>query len=783
MSQPETALLAALDEGDLAAAWRATELATPGWAALGRACLGDLPNASRAADEATAEDLGPARLARGLVALGRGDTEGALIELDAAAHANAATVRARAHLVAANALLDRDGPADGSAAVGRLAEARALIDAGLGSLRPSLRLALARARAVTGDVSGAIEDALAVETDARASGHAALRAHSLVVLAELESRRGNELAARRHELAAVEVYEALALTLPPTQRELFWHDPTRRRARLRASSTTDRRTAAQAGLDERILRLFDLTKRLAREHDLDRLLERITDAAVDLTGAERGFVLLPDAEGSLEPRLVRAAGTGPDDPSVAFSRSIAEAVQIDGAPIVTVDARDDRRLSEYLSVHKLMLKSVACVPIRGRSGVAGVLYLEHRVRRGRFAEEDLELLLAFSDQAAVALENAALVSALAQRTRELEASNAELERAKAETERLLTAREGELDEARAELQRTRSELHRRHERRGMIGRSEAMRRVFVVLDRVCESEVPVVIHGESGTGKELIARAIHFGGPRAKGPFVAVNCAAIPEGLLESELFGHVRGAFTGADRDRKGMMERASGGTLFLDEVGDMPMKMQVDLLRVLQDGRVRPVGADDELSVDVRIVAASNKKLEALVASGAFREDLFYRLDVVEIRVPPLRDRHGDVPLLAEHILGQIAEQEGRPRKRLSRDAMLRLESYSWPGNVRQLEHVLLHACVMTPAEVIEAEDLGLDHAGEPRSAPRAPVAAAPAPAEVAQNFDEYKDVEKQRILAALEAHHWNRARAARALGVPRRTFYRRLKEHGIL
>ncbi|MCB9617255.1 MAG: sigma-54-dependent Fis family transcriptional regulator, partial [Sandaracinus sp.] len=287
------------------------------------------------------------------------------------------------------------------------------------------------------------------------------------------------------------------------------------------------------------------------------------------------------------------------------------------------------------------------------------------------------------------------------------------------------------------------------------------------------------------------ARAIHEGSGRAKGPFVAMNCAAIPEALLESELFGHARGAFTGADRDRKGVLARASGGTLFLDEVGDMPAKMQVDLLRVLQDHKVRPVGGDEETVVDVRIVSASNKRLDELVTKGLFREDLYYRLNVVEVRLPPLRDRVGDVALLADHFLAAIARQEGRPRRRLSRAALERLEGSSWPGNVRQLEHVLLHACVMGEGELLEAEELALEGPAVVRvptpDVPVAPMSPAWVPAETdedaPQNVDDFKEAEKRRILAALEAHHWNRARAARALGYPRRTFYRRLKEHGIL
>ncbi|MCA9580879.1 MAG: sigma-54-dependent Fis family transcriptional regulator, partial [Myxococcales bacterium] len=575
----------------------------------------------------------------------------------------------------------------------------------------------------------------------------------------------------RLEREALEALETVALSLSPEDREALWSDPRKARLRRTKRGSTDDQAVSVSAEGRSTLRLLDLLKRLASEHDLERLLERITDASVEISGAERGLVLIVDDGGELVTRADRGADPTQEDPHTTFSRSIAESVLIDGLPLVTVDAQDDARVQEYLSVHRLMLKSIACLPIVGRSGTVGVLYLEHRRRTGRFRESDMDVLVAFADQAAIAIENARLVASNEERQRQLEASNAALERAKDELERLLLDRTDELVSARTEIQQIRDHLGS-SEFQGIVGRSASMRQVFALVERVGPASVPVVIHGESGTGKELVARAIHAMSPRSEGPFIALNCAAVPENLIESELFGHVKGAFTGADRDRRGVMSLASGGTLFLDEVGDMPLKMQVDLLRVLQDGRVRPVGGTKDEVVDVRIVCASNKSLPELVRKKAFREDLFYRLNVVKIDLQPLRDRQGDVPLLASFLMRKVARDAGVAPKQLDRAAIERLELHSWPGNVRQLEHVLLGATVMTQGNMIGAADLTLESAE-----PSRPVTEPP------KDESEHKDDEKQRILRTLEQVGWNRAKAAKVLGIPRRTFYRRLKEYEIL
>ncbi len=694
-------------------------------------------------------------------------------------------------------------------------QARWLEARGAGALHLAADLLLAARRGAAG-----WRDALEVLERAEQRGSAGLAWRAGWVAAVAARAAGDEAAGALHR-RVLEVVDRVALLWGPAERAAFVAR-TELQALRGASQRGPARGAAVASADpgrshhgstvaERYERLLDVLARLASEQDAERLLERIVDSAVQLTGAERGLLLLVDEGGELSARTVRAgSGPAPSTATVDFSRSIAEAVLIDGEPIVTVDAQSDPRVGEYLSVHRLSLRSVAALPVQGRGEPLGVLYLEHRRRTGRFDEQAMDVLHAFTHQVAIALENARLLEELRRRGEELERRSEELRRAKEELERVLQARTEELQEARQELDRARGEAAERFRRHGIVARSDSMRRVLDTVERLADTAVPVVVQGESGTGKELVARAIHVAGRRAAKPFVALNCAAVPENLLESELFGHVRGAFTGADRDRKGVFERAHGGTLFLDEIADMPARMQVDLLRVLQEGRVRPVGGDREVEVDVRVVAASRRPLQQLVREGRFREDLYYRLAVVELSLPPLRERLEDVPLLCDHLLRRIAEAQGTEPRRLTRRALERLLAHDWPGNVRELEHVLLGACVLGSGPYIEPEDLRLpegdggDADGGARRAAAVRVVTVPVPVEVGGEGEQLvasvppaadgqpvairrearaREQERARILEALEANGWNRSKAARALGIPRRTFYRRLKEYGIL
>jgi two-component system response regulator HydG len=308
----------------------------------------------------------------------------------------------------------------------------------------------------------------------------------------------------------------------------------------------------------------------------------------------------------------------------------------------------------------------------------------------------------------------------------------------------------------------------------IVGQSAAMRRVYELINRVGESDASVLIHGETGTGKELIARAIHNKSRRKDGPFVAINCAAVPHSLLESELFGHARGAFTDAKAQRTGLFVQATGGTLFLDEIGELPLDVQPKLLRALQERKVRPVGANHEVPFDARIVAATNRNLEDEVYEKRFREDLYYRINVVKIDVPPLRERGGDVLHLAQHFLKQFAQRNEKPTLELSTTGAEKLMAYNWPGNVRELENCMEHAVALARFDQITVEDLP-----EKIRAYRAErfVVAANDPTEIV-TMDE---LERRYILRVLALVGGNKSRAAQVLGFDRRTLYRKLERYG--
>jgi transcriptional regulator with GAF, ATPase, and Fis domain len=686
-----------------------------------------------------------------------------------------------------------------------------------GALASLVRGALARLEGQEEAAKRAFDEAFEA---AQRAGQREWAWQALDARARLAGSQGSVALARRDTEAALAMLEETAVKLPRDLREVFWNDPRRSALReahtatmpgmpahsspssslvgpaaraLAASGSTSLFGTGPRAPEDRLARILEITRELATEHEIARLLARVTDHAVALLGAERGFVVLVNDAGELEAHAARdRAG---DEPHARFSRSVAEKVVAQGEPVIAVSARDDERLASAVSVHQLMIQSIACVPIRGAPPLGrtiGALYVETRLRPGLRFQDELPTLRAFADQAAIAIENARLLAENRARAEELARANADLEVAQKRLAQLLGKRTEQLAEARRDLKQARRELRSHFGYAGLVGTSAAMRKLYAVIERIKDTDVPVLLIGESGTGKEMVAKAVHAAGPRARKPFLGVNCGAIPGNLLESELFGSVRGAFTGADRDRKGLFREAEGGSILLDEIGEMPQKMQAGLLRVLQEKCVRPVGGAEEVPVDARVIAATNRDLEQMVKEQTFREDLYYRLHVVVLHVPSLRERIEDIPPLIDHFLTIFAARYHRERKTVARDALRRLSSFHWPGNVRQLEHVLLNAWLMSERDEIQAEDLELPtpRAQLPADAAAAAVAGGagrprgsiPPPVR-ASSKAEFKAGERERILSALAACNWNRVAAAKMIGVPRRTFYRRLKEFGIL
>jgi transcriptional regulator with GAF, ATPase, and Fis domain len=523
-----------------------------------------------------------------------------------------------------------------------------------------------------------------------------------------------------------------------------------------------------------LLRLQRVTQALNSELDLQRLLSLIMDHAVELTDAERGFLVLVK-DGALEFEIARSFEQDDlEEPEYSISHSIARKVLTTGDPILSVNAMGDERFNEIHSIETIGLRSVMCLPLRTQDRIVGILYVDNRLHKGVFDDDHMRMLDAFSDQAALAVENARLVRELREKGEALESSNHEIEALNAKLEKRVATQVNEIKRISTELAHRQGEMEHKYSYEEIVGRSSAMQRVFRILDRIIDSDMPVLIEGESGTGKELIARAVHYNGERRRQKFVSENCGAIAETLLESELFGYVRGAFTGADRNRKGLFEQAHRGTLFLDEVGEMSLDMQKKFLRVLQEGRVRPVGAKDEVEADVRIVSASNRNLRALVGAGKFREDLYYRLKVLEVILPPLRERREDIPSLVEHFLKRAVGQEPPPS--VDPRVLELLKAYDWPGNVRELENEVSRMVAFSDDVIVP------DILSESVRGGRG-VYASSLGGEGCGNLAELvARVETSEISRALRMAEGNKTRASQTLGISRFTLQRKLDKYEI-
>ena len=446
-----------------------------------------------------------------------------------------------------------------------------------------------------------------------------------------------------------------------------------------------------------------------------------------ITGAEKGF-LIAFKEGN----RVLAASHNVGKETLDLSRvsdSIVERVVETRRPIVVSDALHDDTFASARSVVDLRLSSVMCVPLTHRSEMLGVLYLGNDNVRNLFAQQDLALLEVFASQAALLVHTALI-----------------------------------LDELKVTNRNLRDQL-RQTSQGGIVGSSAPMKDLFKVLKKIAPTDLSVLVLGETGTGKELVAKELHRLSARAKGPFISINCGAIPENLLESELFGFRRGAFTGATADKIGKFEAADGGTIFLDEIGEMPMSLQVKLLRVLQERVVERVGDVRARPLDIRVVAATNKDPDEEIQNGRFREDLYYRLNEVTLKLPALRDRGDDVHQIAQFLLNKYADQYGSRARGFTTGALNAMRGYYWPGNVRELENRVKKSVIMTDRAQIGPEDLGI-----------APRADRPPTRTLAEAEEEFK---KDYIRRALDENQWNKAQTARALDVDPRTIFRYIEK----
>jgi len=421
--------------------------------------------------------------------------------------------------------------------------------------------------------------------------------------------------------------------------------------------------------------LHDVGKLVASEMEIEALLRLAMDKVIEVTRAQRGFIALLEEKNKLDFKVARHLEKSDiDQPHFQVSRSVIEKVIANGETICLRDAMADTTFGGAESVLRLQLLSVLCTPIKISNRVAGVIYVDNSNVKQLFDEAVGDLLTAFSEQIAIALKNAYVFS-------DLKKSHQQLA----------------------------NELRANYKFDNIIGSSPAMTKILQLVAQVADTDATVLIQGENGTGKELIARALHYNSSRRDKPFVAVNCGAIPETLIESELFGHEKGAFTGAISRKPGKFELADGGTIFLDEIGEMTPAMQVKLLRVLQDGTFSPVGNAAEKQCDVRVIAATNRELKKMLADKTFRDDLYYRLNVINLTVPPLRDRREDLLLLIAHFLKKYSKGNQLPR--LSKAAEQILLDYDYPGNIRQLENVIQRAVILCKGENIETQHLPED------------------------------------------------------------------------
>jgi transcriptional regulator with GAF, ATPase, and Fis domain len=528
--------------------------------------------------------------------------------------------------------------------------------------------------------------------------------------------------------------------------------------------------AATAGDALDLAPALNAVQTLASDSTRDRPLETMLPLIIEYAGAQCGvFLREHDDRWLIVARydVDRPGGTSlasvPLDACEEISRGIVTYVKRTGETVLIDGAEGDERLASDPYILSQRPKSIVCMPVLHQAQLLGILYLEHRRTAQASTPQRLALLQVLSWHLAIFLEVAQVRDALQRAIEDCRQAQAALQEALAEVTRLKGGR-------RAEHIHLRDAMEGDDEFDEIVGRSPALLRVLHQVKRVAGTDTTVLILGETGTGKELIARAIHHHSGRKDRPLVRVNCAALPPTLIESELFGHEKGAFTGALARKVGRFELADGGTIFLDEIGELPLDLQAKLLRVLQDGTFERVGSVQTTTVDVRVIAATNRHLVRQVAAGHFRDDLYYRLSVFPVTLPPLRERREDIPLLAWYFIAQYQGKLGKPIERIPERTMATLVAYHWPGNIRELANVIERAMILSPgATLVVDEELGSIEPSGHRLPSMQPLEA----------------VERAHILAVLEACHGRikgAGQAAERLGLHPSTLYSRLRKLGI-
>ena len=520
--------------------------------------------------------------------------------------------------------------------------------------------------------------------------------------------------------------------------------------RKRAEEAIERRNRELSSLNV-------ITTTISQSLELEKVLADTLRTVLDLMDLKAGWIFLREGDRltlashlELSPEFAREEMERPPGNCICFH------VMRKKEPLIAENILECPRLSRSV-VEEEGLACHASVPLISKDKVLGVMNVASENFRP-FSPEDLKLLTAIGHQIGVAIENARLFEDTRQKSSELQEAY----------ERLKSL----YDDLKAEREKTKSLRKALEDKFGLgniVGKNDKMQAIYNLIESVSQSDSTVLIQGESGTGKELVARAIQLLGPRKEKPFVVANCSAYAQTLLESELFGHEKGAFTGAIRRKKGRFELADGGSIFLDEIGEIPPATQLLLLRVIQEKSFERVGGEDTIKVDVRVIAATNRNLARDMMEGRFREDLYYRLNVIPITVPPLRERKDDIALLARHFLEIYSTANSKPIRGFSEEVMQVFLDYNWPGNVRELQNVVEHAVILAKGEMIEEIDLPQDLK---ETFPRTEA-----------DISSLKDTERNLILKVMRETEGNKYQAAKILGITRSTLYGKLRKHGIM